>query len=44
MSTPPTATQPELTSQKRGMRLAAVVFPPLDGPTSAVEMMAENTA
>ncbi len=34
-STPPTLTEPVVTSQKRGIRLAAVVLPPPDGPTSA---------
>ena len=34
-STPPTLTLPESTSQKRGTRLAAVVLPPPEGPTSA---------
>ena len=34
-STPPTSTVPEVASQKRGMRLAAVVLPPPEGPTSA---------
>ena len=34
-SMPPTRTRPESTSQKRGTRLAAVVLPPPEGPTSA---------
>ena len=34
-SVPPTRTCPESASQKRGTRLAAVVFPPPEGPTSA---------
>ncbi len=34
-STPPTSTCPPSASQKRGTRLAAVVLPPPDGPTSA---------
>ncbi len=34
-STPPTSTRPPSTSQKRGTRLAAVVLPPPEGPTSA---------
>ena len=34
-STPPTSTAPELTSQNRGIRLAAVVLPPPEGPTKA---------
>ena len=34
-SAPPTATVPSCGSQKRGMRLASVLFPPPEGPTSA---------
>mgnify|MGYP007134845489 CR=1 FL=1 len=34
-SAPPTFTMPEVTSQKRGIRLAAVVLPPPEGPTRA---------
>ena len=34
-STPPSRTVPPLTSQNRGTRLAAVVLPPPEGPTSA---------
>ena len=34
-STPPTSTAPEDTSQNRGIRLAAVVLPPPEGPTRA---------
>ena len=34
-STPPTSTTPDAASQKRGIRLAAVVLPPPEGPTSA---------
>ena len=34
-STPPTFTAPEAVSQNRGIRLAAVVLPPPEGPTRA---------
>ena len=34
-STPPTFTTPEVASQNRGIRLAAVVLPPPEGPTRA---------
>ena len=34
-STPPTFTTPEAASQNLGIRLAAVVLPPPEGPTSA---------
>ena len=34
-STPPTVTLPLSTSQNRGIRLAAVVLPPPEGPTRA---------
>ena len=34
-STPPTRTEPESASQKRGISCAQVDFPPPEGPTSA---------
>ena len=35
-STPPMLTEPESTSQKRGMRRSMVVLPEPEGPTTAV--------